>query len=84
MSYSACADAGPEGMHCERRKEHDGPHAALDGDITWTDEFSEAECTMDHQWCNGPDGELNSGEAFGGICSSCYNEKMRKLEKDNE
>lgn len=29
------------------------------------------ECLMGHDWCDGPDGERVSGEAFGGLCGEC-------------
>lgn len=29
------------------------------------------DCLMDHDWCDGPDGERVSGEPFGGLCGEC-------------
>ena len=34
------------------------------------------------EWCDGPDAELESGVAFGGICSECYFERSRDTDMD--
>ena len=40
------------------------------------------DCLMCHEWCDGPDGEMESGVAFGGLCGECCILKMK--EKENE
>lgn len=29
-------------------------------------------CTMDHEWCVGPEGPTIDGASWGGKCSDCY------------
>lgn len=33
---------------------------------------TERKCVFGHDWCDGPDADLESGEPFDGICGSCF------------
>lgn len=41
-------------------------------------EESDRDCVMGHGWCDGPDGETESGVAFGGLCGSCHIKRSRE------
>lgn len=42
------------------------------------------DCLMDHEWCDGPDGELESGHPFGGLCGDCCIKKSREMNNDDD
>lgn len=46
--------------------------------------MTDRDCVVGHGWCDGPDGETDDGEPFGGLCGSCHIKRSKEQERSEE